>query len=60
MRSTKKKMKGQTALLEGEQRRGLVGWEMTLEHVCENGAWEVEEEHEMLEEGPGSRRHLAE
>lgn len=33
---------------------------MTLEHVCENGAWEVEKEHEMLEEGTGSRRHLAE
>lgn len=33
---------------------------MTLKHVCENGAWEVEEEHEMLEEGAGSRRHRTE
>lgn len=36
----------------------LAGWEMTLEHVCESGTWEVEEEREMLEERAGSRRHL--
>lgn len=37
----------------------LAGWEMTLEHVCESSVWEVEEEHEMLGERAGSRRHLS-
>jgi len=30
-----KRVKGQTVLSEGEQRRGVTRWEMTLHHVCE-------------------------
>lgn len=33
---------------------------MILEHMCEQGAGEVEEQHEMLEERAGNRRCMGE
>lgn len=36
----------------------MLGWEVTLEHVCQSGALSVEEEDEMHEERAGSRLSL--